>query len=88
MLVPFTLVVLKRALAIAAATGKPFCAVKFDCGCGAGEVYICHKLVENSALLLLAAWLLTGAGRQLCLRFSLRRAEDQGTPAPPELAAK
>jgi uncharacterized membrane protein YphA (DoxX/SURF4 family) len=73
MLVPFTVVVLKRALAIAAATGKPFCAVKFDCGCGAGEVYICHKLIENSALLLLAAWLLMGRGRQLCLRFSLRQ---------------
>ena len=70
MLVPFTLIVLKRALAIAAASGTPFCAVKFDCGCGAGEVFICHKLVENTALLLLSAWLLTGRGRQLCLRFS------------------
>jgi uncharacterized membrane protein YphA (DoxX/SURF4 family) len=78
MLVPFTLLVLKRALEIAAATGKPFCAVKFDCGCGAGEVYICHKLVENSALLLLAAWLLAGQGRQLCLRYGLFRRE----PAP------
>ncbi len=75
MLVPFTLLVLKRALEIAAATGKPFCAVKFDCGCGAGEVYICHKLVENSALVLLAAWLLAGRGRQLCLRYGLRRAQ-------------
>ena len=75
MLVPFTLLVLKQALALAAASGIPFCAVKFDCGCGAGEVYICHKLVENSALLLLAAWLLTGRGRQLCLRYSLLRAE-------------
>ena len=75
MLVPFTLLVLKQALALAAASGIPFCAVKFDCGCGAGEVYICHKLVENSALLLLAAWLLTGRGRQLCLRYSVLRAE-------------
>jgi len=75
MLVPFTLLVLKRALEIAAATAKPFCAVKFDCGCGAGEVYICHKLIENSTLLLLAAWMLTGRGRQLCLRFSLQPTE-------------
>jgi len=75
MLVPFTLAVLKRALDMAASSGMPFCAVKFDCGCGAGEVYICHKLVENSTLLLLAAWLLTGCGRQLCLWFSTRRAE-------------
>lgn len=78
MLVPFTLVVLKRALVIAA-SGTPFCAVKFDCGCGAGEVFICHKLVENSVLLLLSAWLLTGSGRQLCLRFSLFRAKARGS---------
>ncbi len=73
MLAPFTLVVLKRATAIAAVSGIPFSAVKFDCGCGAGEVFICHKLVENTVLLLLAAWLLTGRGRQFCIRFSLHR---------------
>ncbi len=80
MLVPFTLIVLKRALAIAAVSGIPFCAVKFDCGCGAGEVFICHKLVENTVLLLLSAWLLTGRGRQLCLRFSLFREKAQPPP--------
>jgi uncharacterized membrane protein YphA (DoxX/SURF4 family) len=73
MLVPFTLMVLKRALVIAAASGIPFCAVKFDCGCGAGKVFICHKLVENTVLLLLSVWLLTGRGRPLSLRFSLFR---------------
>jgi uncharacterized membrane protein YphA (DoxX/SURF4 family) len=73
MLVPFTLIVLKRALSIAAVKSIPFCAVKFDCGCGAGEIYICHKLVENSVLLLLSVWLLSGAGRHLCVRFSLFR---------------
>ena len=78
MLVPFTLVVLKRALGIMADEGIPFCTVKFDCGCGAGEVFICHKLVENTALLLMAAWLLSGQGRQLCLRFSLMRKKEQG----------
>ena len=77
MLVPFTLIVLKKALALAAAQGISFCAVKFDCGCGAGEVFICHKLVENFVLLLLSAWLLQGHGRQLCLRFSLRREKDR-----------
>jgi uncharacterized membrane protein YphA (DoxX/SURF4 family) len=71
MLLPFSLIVLKKALALAAANSLPFCAVKFDCGCGAGEVYICHKLIENSVLLLLSVWLLTGRGRPLCLRFSL-----------------
>ena len=73
MLVPFTLVVLRRALAISATKAIPLCAVKFDCGCGAGEVFICHKVVENTVLLLLSVWLLTGCGRQLCLRFSLFR---------------
>ena len=73
MLVPFTVLVFHRALAIQSALAIPFCAVKFDCGCGAGEVFICHKLVENTVLLLMAAWLLSGQGRQLCLRFSLMR---------------
>jgi hypothetical protein len=30
-------------------------------------------VVENTVLLLLSVWLLTGYGRQLCLRFSLFR---------------
>jgi hypothetical protein len=84
MLVPFTAIVFKRALEIAAANHQVFCAVKFDCGCGMGEVFICHKLVENTVLFLLSAWLLTGAGRQFCLCFSLFRERDQaaGQPEP------
>src|SRR5439155_23601170 len=58
MLVPFTLLVLKRALGIAAAQHLSFCLVKFDCGCGAGEVFICNKLIENCVLTLIAAWLI------------------------------
>lgn len=77
MLVPFTLIVLKRALTIAATSGIPFCAVKFDCGCGAGEVFICAKLVENTVLLLLSAWLLAGGGRRLCVRYGLWGEKDQ-----------
>jgi uncharacterized membrane protein YphA (DoxX/SURF4 family) len=89
MLVPFTLMVLKRAMVIAATTGKPFCAVKFDCGCGAGEVFICHKLVENTVLLVLAAWLLTGRGRPWCLRFDLFREKKLPSelPAPEQALA-
>jgi uncharacterized membrane protein YphA (DoxX/SURF4 family) len=82
MLVPFTVVVFKRALEIAAAKGLPFCAVKFDCGCGMGEVFICHKLVENTVLLLLSAWLLAGGARQLCLRFSLFREKVRAAEQP------
>lgn len=71
MLVPFTALVLKQALKVASAKAIAFCAVKFDCGCGSGEVFICHKLPENCALILLAAWLLAGYGRHLCLRYNL-----------------
>jgi uncharacterized membrane protein YphA (DoxX/SURF4 family) len=60
MLVLFTGLVLHRALALQAATGTPFCAIRFDCGCGTGEVVICHKLVENT-LLTLAGVILVGA---------------------------
>ena len=71
MLIPFTFIVLRRALAMAATQGLPFCAVKFDCGCGNGEVIICHKLVENGLLMTLAIGLLFTRTRQLCARFSL-----------------
>jgi uncharacterized membrane protein YphA (DoxX/SURF4 family) len=71
MLVPFSLVVLDRALGIAATQGIPFCSVKFDCGCGTGEVVICRKLAENTLLLLLSLWLLSGVGGKLALRFRL-----------------
>jgi uncharacterized membrane protein YphA (DoxX/SURF4 family) len=74
MLVPFTGVVLHRALLLQAAQHIPFCAVKFDCGCGAGEEFICRKLLENSLLILVCLWLLAGRGRQLSLRFSLLKA--------------
>jgi len=71
MLAPFTLLVLHRALLLQAALAIPFCAVKFDCGCGSGTEFICHKLLENFLLMLLSGWLLSGYGRQLSLRFNL-----------------
>jgi uncharacterized membrane protein YphA (DoxX/SURF4 family) len=70
-LIPFTAVVWHRALVLQATRGVPFCAVKFDCGCGAGEVFICGKLLENAGLILLAFWLLAGRGRTFALRYSL-----------------
>lgn len=71
MLVPFTVIVLRRALEIQAVTGLAFCAVKFDCGCGTGEVYICRKLVENGLMILLSLWLVCGYGRKFALRYNL-----------------
>lgn len=70
MLVPFTALLIHRALGIAAGEAIPFCSVKFDCGCGSGEVLICRKLVENSLLFLLALGLLAGRGRRLALWFA------------------
>lgn len=72
MLVPFTFVVLKRALAVADIQHIALCAVRFDCGCGNGEVLICRKLVENALLILLSCWLVAGFGRRFAARFRLR----------------
>ena len=70
-LIPFTGLVLRRALELQSLRAIPFCAVKFDCGCGAGEVFICGKLAENVILILVSCWLLSGGGRRLCARYSL-----------------
>jgi uncharacterized membrane protein YphA (DoxX/SURF4 family) len=71
MLVPFTLLVLRRALEVAASEHIPFTAVKFDCGCGNGEIFIWKKMIENSLLLLLSCILVFGRGTKACLKFSL-----------------
>jgi uncharacterized membrane protein YphA (DoxX/SURF4 family) len=73
MLAPFTVIVFKHALAIQGALGVAFCAVKFDCGCGTGEVYICSKLVENGLSMVLLIGLAAGHGRRFCIRHSLLR---------------
>jgi uncharacterized membrane protein YphA (DoxX/SURF4 family) len=70
-LIPFTAVVWHRASILQGALGIPFCAVKFNCGCGMGEEFICRKLLENIGLILVALWLLAGRGRLFTLRYSL-----------------
>jgi uncharacterized membrane protein YphA (DoxX/SURF4 family) len=83
-LIPFTAVVWHRALVLQVARAIPFCAVKFDCGCGTGEVFICHKLLENAGLILLGLWVVLGRGRWLALRYSLTpQSESQTPPTPP-----
>jgi uncharacterized membrane protein YphA (DoxX/SURF4 family) len=67
MLVPFTIVVWQRALGIQEAKGLPFCAIKFDCGCGAGEVFICRKLAENFVLTGLSVGLVFWRGHRWAL---------------------
>ena len=78
MLIPFTLVVLKRALAIHAAKAIPFCAISFDCGCGGGAVVICHKLLENSLLILLSLLLLSVRANRSRLRYDLLKSGQSG----------
>lgn len=58
MLVTFTFVVIRRAIGIHELQHLPLCAIKFDCGCGSGEVYICKKVTENTGLIILALWIL------------------------------
>jgi hypothetical protein len=71
MLVPFTAMIVRRGLEMASLHHQALCLVKFDCGCGMGEVMVCHKLVENVLLFLLCLWLVCGGGKRFCLRFTL-----------------
>ncbi|MBP9901602.1 MAG: DoxX family membrane protein [Verrucomicrobia bacterium] len=73
MLVSFTLLVLRRAMALHAGGSLPFCAIKFDCGCGTGEILICRKLAENFALTLGSLGLVFLPQHRLSLRPSLFR---------------
>lgn len=84
MLVPFTLVVLHRALLISSAQQLAFCAVKFDCGCGSGEVLICRKLVENIILIVFACWFVFSRSSRLCARFALFSPPLKTRPVPGE----
>jgi hypothetical protein len=71
MLVVFTTAVLIRAIGIYHAQDIPFCAIKFDCGCGAGEEYTCAKVPKNTGLLLLSLIVLLSRSRRFCLHGNL-----------------
>lgn len=66
-LLVFTPAVALRALGIYETSDIAFCAIKFDCGCGTGEVYICKKLLENTLLTLGSIVLFTSGSRRFCL---------------------
>jgi uncharacterized membrane protein YphA (DoxX/SURF4 family) len=82
LLLVFTSAVAHRGAALAAAGRVPLCVIKFDCGCGSGEVFVCHKLAENSVLIGLALLPLGWPDQRLRLRRP-RRAR-KGGPASPE----
>lgn len=67
LLTGFTSLIALRGLAIFRGGALPFCAIRFDCGCGTGDVLICGKLAENSALWLLALIVLLRPDRRFCL---------------------
>ncbi len=71
MLASFTVAVLLRALAIRETGGLPFCAIKFDCGCGSGEVLVCRKLGENLVLMIFSGALIIWRSHRGCLRYAL-----------------
>jgi len=71
MLTVFSLAVLMRALALQQSAGLLFCAVRFDCGCGSGEVFVCRKLLENVGLLVLAVTVAAGPADPWRLRHRL-----------------
>jgi len=81
MLIGFTIIVSIRAIGIHQAEGIPFCDVKFDCGCGAGEEWICEKIPKNLGMSLLSLIVLASRSRKLCLRGDLFRL-GAGEPAP------
>lgn len=51
LLLAFTALIALRALALYRSGTLPFCGIRFDCGCGTGEVLICAKLAENTTLI-------------------------------------
>jgi uncharacterized membrane protein YphA (DoxX/SURF4 family) len=72
LLLVFTAMIIIRGLRIYHAGAVPaFCAIKFNCGCGGGDVLICHKIPENLTLILLAVIALLSKTKRFCLRKSI-----------------
>lgn len=67
----FTIAIILRAVGIHQTEGTPFCSIRFDCGCGAGIVWMCRKIPENAGLWLLALLTLISRSRRFCLRYKL-----------------
>lgn len=67
MLILFTPLIFLRGLEIYYQGGVSFCDVNFDCGCGAGVVFLCHKLAENAGMFLLALLAIFSHSRRFCL---------------------
>ena len=73
MLAVFTPMILLRGLELFHEGTLSFCQVNFDCGCGAGVVFLCNKLAENVGLLLLSLLIIASRSRRFCLSSALAR---------------
>lgn len=73
MLLFFNVALILRSLEIHAAEPIAYCDIRFDCGCGTGEVFICTKLLENAGLTLLALLVSLSRSRRFCLSSWLSR---------------
>lgn len=72
LLIVFTTMIILRGIRIYnAGEVASFCAIKFNCGCGGGDVWICYKIPENLILTLLAVIALLSQARRFCLRKNL-----------------
>lgn len=71
LLLMFTTMIIIRGVNIYNAKEIAFCAIKFNCGCGAGDVFICSKIVENATLTVLALFTLLSKADRFCLRKNL-----------------
>ncbi len=62
MLTVFTVLVIVRAFTLHQQTGVAFWLVRFDCGCGSGEIIVWAKLLENLGMMFLAGLLIAAGG--------------------------
>ena len=82
MLLVFTPLILQRGLELYnLGSAESLCGVNFDCGCGAGVVFLCSKLLENGALLLAAILAVLSRSRRFCLSSLWSRQASVAVPA-------
>ena len=74
-----TAAIFLRTKGIHAAGGQSFCAIRFDCGCGGGEVNACGKMLTNTGLILATLVALFSRSRRFCLGAISRPARETET---------
>jgi len=67
LLTVFTVAIVYRAIGIHGAEQIPWCDIKFDCGCGTGDQYVCSKVPQNVGLWVLSVVAMLSRSRRFCL---------------------